>query len=386
MRRINKFLFLLLMIAVSFFTVSAEASCIYNKTDDKISVMLRVGSVKTQVFGQDSYEVARGGRKCFEGEGGQWLARSGDGDCQATGIEDHGWVKVYGSKNALRCTLNDTKMTNEETNTFMTLESNNKWAQAPGKAIDVGVGKDGSVFVVGIDAGRLFRFDFGSMNWNEIKAAGTGLLRVDVDKDGNPWWVTRDNKIFTLDMATGVKTPLPGEAWDIGVGTDPQGKTKVYIVSTEQAPGGYAILRLNSDRRGWQPTGGNGTHVDVAQAGQGLPVMANSNHDIFFSSEHPEGSGSITWNFIQRKGRDVSIGDGRRQVTDTSLWEAAQVAYVGLNGSPMIRDGNGHADEDSGWQRRAGRPLSISISNPTIDVPGLWMTDINNNIFYWRTH
>ena len=384
MLRFCKFLFLLLTVSASVFTVPAEASCIYNKTNSELTTYLR--ATKDYVFGQDTYSVKPGERKCFTDLGGEWHARvpNGGGSCRAGGIESHGWVKVYGSKNAIRCTINDTKMTNDELRTQATLEGGNRWAQAPGKAIDVGVGKNGSVFVVGISDNPLFRFNFGSMNWDRIDAAGTGITRVDVDKDGNPWWVTRDHKIFTLDMESGKKTQLPGEAWDIGVGADPEGKAVVYIVSTQEAPGGYVILRLDSKRRGWQETGGNGTHIDVAQAGQAFPVMSNSNHDVFLSKVHPDDPEGIAWYFIKRKGRDVAVGDGRRQVSSTAPWEAAQVAYVGMNDSPMRRVGSGLVDQEAGWERLAGRPVSISTSNPIVDVPGLWMTDINNNIFYWR--
>lgn len=380
MRRINKFLFLLLMMAASVFTAPAEASCIYNKTGGNIDIGFENE--------RNKYTLNNNGRKCFQNKGGQYDAKVGSRECFIRDVGAHDWVKVYASNNTLRCTFKDTGMTADELKAERDREKNNRWVQVPGAAIDVGIGMDGSVFVVGISENPLFRFNYDRMNWDKIEAAGTGLSRVDVDKEGNPWWVTQDHKIFTLNMKTGVKTQLPGEARDIGVGgvkseTGTYYK-EVYIVSNQAAPGGFVIMRLNANRNGWVPMAGNGTHIDVDQARQGLPVISNDNNDIFYSkvshddsSWRPTDSRRIEFWFIGRKGRDVGVGRRR-----------GQVAYVGLNGSPMIgkvSDINNIAS-DSQWERRAGRPLSLSISLPATGVPGLWMTDINNNIFYWHDY
>lgn len=70
------------------------------------------------------------------------------------------------------------------------------WQQLPGAAYDIGVGADGSVWIVGTDTVpggfRIYR-------WNGVaweKASRFGAIGISVGPDGNPWAVTDTERIF----------------------------------------------------------------------------------------------------------------------------------------------------------------------------------------------
>ncbi|WP_437710315.1 hypothetical protein WMF45_36445 [Sorangium sp. So ce448] len=63
-----------------------------------------------------------------------------------------------------------------------------------GTGLDIGHG-GGKAWAVGT-TGKVYRFDTPPGAWTEIGGITTGM-RIDVDSGGNPWVVTRDQKLFT---------------------------------------------------------------------------------------------------------------------------------------------------------------------------------------------
>ena len=119
----------------------------------------------------------------------------------------------------------------------------------PGKAIDIAVGTNGSVWVLGAD-GTPHRWD--GSKWIAISGKGT---RIAVDPQGNPWVVNAARNIFR--HANGWQQ-LPGAATDIAIAND--GTT--YVVGD-----GGQLFSLKSGTTNWQPIpGGVGVRIGAGQS------------------------------------------------------------------------------------------------------------------------
>ena len=74
-------------------------------------------------------------------------------------------------------------------------ESQGNWQQLPGLAVDIGVGADGSVWVIGKNrvAGGYGIFQWTGSNWRMIDG---GAVEVSVGPDGTPWVVNSNGNIY----------------------------------------------------------------------------------------------------------------------------------------------------------------------------------------------
>lgn len=92
------------------------------------------------------------------------------------------------------------------------------WTKLPGLARDVGVGANGSLWVVGTNAVPggfgVWRWD-GKAAWQAVPGGG---VRIDVDPQGNAWLVNDANQIWRWDGSRFVQ--VPGAARDVGIGAD----------------------------------------------------------------------------------------------------------------------------------------------------------------------
>ena len=102
---------------------------------------------------------------------------------------------------------------------------NNQWGDPlPGLARDIGIGADGSVWVIGTH--RLDPpndHDYGVLRWNESERdwhdIDGGGVRIAVDPNGNPWVVNSTSHIYRrVNNQWGDQ--LPDRALDIGIGAD----------------------------------------------------------------------------------------------------------------------------------------------------------------------
>ncbi|KOG36892.1 tectonin domain-containing protein, partial [Streptomyces resistomycificus] len=95
----------------------------------------------------------------------------------------------------------------------------NPWIGIPGRAVDIGVAADGTVWHVN-SAGGIFRYtgDQGSTDW--VGVAG-GLTRISVGSRTHVWGVNSLGQIYRY---TGHDANpwigIPGRAVDIGVAAD----------------------------------------------------------------------------------------------------------------------------------------------------------------------
>ena len=135
----------------------------------------------------------------------------------------------------------------------------------PGSAKDVGVGVDGSVWVV----------SRGGVNWTGERWEGVGGsgVRVDVDQNGAPWVIGRNDDIF--QFVAGTWESRPGDARDIGIGGD----GSVWVIGTRRRGGTSGIYSWADGN--WNPVSGNATEISVDA--DGFPWIVNQSGDIYTS-------------------------------------------------------------------------------------------------------
>jgi hypothetical protein len=124
------------------------------------------------------------------------------------------------------------------------------WTEVPIKAADVGVGADGSVWVISPDQ-SIHRLVKGA--WQQVSGAA---VRIAVDPKGNAWVVNGAGQIWRFDGAA--FQPVPGTARDVAISAD----GSVFVVSTKALTGGFEILQWNGN--GWTPVPGAGGVVIAA--------------------------------------------------------------------------------------------------------------------------
>lgn len=215
------------------------------------------------------------------------------------------------------------------------------WIRVPGEARDIGVGADGTVWVLGANTYDNFDFDgFGNdvdydfglwvlddFGWREVPGAG---IRLDVGPDGYPWVVNSDHEIWRL-------TPfgwdrVPGRAKDIGIGAD----GSVWVLGTTERRGGFEIFRWTGF--GWQKVHGTGVRIDVGP--DGTPWVINHD-DSIFRLVHG------TWEEVPGLAKDIGIGP------DGSVWVIGSDSREGGYG---IYRWNGAA-----WVKVRGSARQVSV-------------------------
>lgn len=144
--------------------------------------------------------------------------------------------------------------------------SNTGWTKLSGLAQDIGIGADGSVWVIGtatVNGGfEIFRWNNG--NW--IKVPGGGI-RIDVDPKGNAWVISNGGDVFRYVNnnwlpAFGVK------AHDIGIGAD----GSVFVAAQDGS-----VHRWDGQK--WVKRDGKLSELTVDV--QGSPIGASDNKQIW---------------------------------------------------------------------------------------------------------
>ncbi len=69
------------------------------------------------------------------------------------------------------------------------------WRKLPGRARDIGIGADGSVWAIGMDdrAGGHGIYRFNGSDWDKVPGSGT---QISVGPDGEPWVVNRSGDLY----------------------------------------------------------------------------------------------------------------------------------------------------------------------------------------------
>jgi hypothetical protein len=198
------------------------------------------------------------------------------------------------------------------------------WQRLQGGASDIGVGADGTVWVIGTDPrpGGFGIYRWNGSGWSRIDGAA---VRIDVDPQGNPWIVNDTHEIYHL--IHGQWQRMLGDASDVGVGAD----GSVWVVSS----GG---VYLWDGAFGWIRTSGSGERVDVDA--NGVPWVTDHTDDIWqLIAGH--------WVRLPGSARDIGIG------ADGSVW------VVGTS-----NDGGGHGIyrwDGGAWNQVHGSGRQISV-------------------------
>ncbi|MEW6494476.1 MAG: tectonin domain-containing protein [Cyanobacteriota bacterium] len=146
----------------------------------------------------------------------------------------------------------------------------NSWERIPGCAKDIGMGANGSTWVIGCDSTP---GGYGIHNWNGadwIKPDG-GAVRISVQPDGTPWVVNNAGEIFRRVNNSWER--IPGCAKDIGIGAN--GST--WVIGCDSTPGGYGIHNWNG--ADWIKPDGGAVRISVQP--DGVPWIVNDAGEIF---------------------------------------------------------------------------------------------------------
>jgi hypothetical protein len=210
------------------------------------------------------------------------------------------------------------------------------WFMLGSGAKDIGVGADGSVWVIGGTPTRegysIYRLNGGV--WTNVPGAA---LRIAVGPDGNAWMVNGNKNIFHYTGTTWAL--LPGAATDIGVGPD----NIPWVIGA-----GGSIWKWNGTN-GWTQMPGGASRITVCKGG--VPWVVNSAGNIF------RWNGS-SWDLMPGTAKDVGAG------ADGSVW------VTGLDGGIYYWNG-------SNWSKATGGASQIAVG-PT-GVP--WVVNDGGQVY-----
>lgn len=182
----------------------------------------------------------------------------------------NGWYKVVGGAVRIDVEPNGTPwVVNSSGNIYRW--DGRRWEQKPGAAKDIGIGGDGSIWVIGTGAvsGGYSIHKWNGSAWDKVKG---GAVRVDVDAQGIPWVVNSAGNIYRRNG--GSWQQMPGAANDIGIG----GNT-VWVIGSDSTGGGYGIHKWVENENSWLTVSGGATQVSAESSGR--PWVVNSSGSIF---------------------------------------------------------------------------------------------------------
>lgn len=152
------------------------------------------------------------------------------------------------------------------------------WDVMPGTATDIGIGADGSIFIIGTqDVSPTGGFDilkWNGSNWGILpNCAGT---RIAVGPNGIPWVVNKSNIVYQ-NIGTELWDPVPGVSGnDIGIGAD----GSVYVTGADNGTSGYKPPLYKFTSGAWQAVpNAFGTSVSVSPKGK--PWWTDKSNNIF---------------------------------------------------------------------------------------------------------
>jgi hypothetical protein len=145
------------------------------------------------------------------------------------------------------------------------------WKLLPGKARDIGIGAEGSVYIIGrtAEAGGYGIYKWNGSDWTKISGAG---VRITVDHTGTPWIIDSAGSVYKRNGNSW--KAMPGVGLDIGAG--PNGS--VFLIGNKTAAGGgHSIYQWSGSD--WVEVQGGAEFVDIGSGGS--PWVVNDSKRIF---------------------------------------------------------------------------------------------------------
>ncbi|GAB2696077.1 hypothetical protein GCM10027037_19930 [Mucilaginibacter koreensis] len=184
------------------------------------------------------------------------------------------------------------------------------------KAIDIGIGANGSVFIVTADSLTAGGHAIAKYNDGKLsKLPDCGAMRVAVSPQGMPWVVDYAGHILKYNGSNW--DLLPGLATDIGIGAD----GSVFAIGREVASytGGFNIMKWTGNA--WQ-TLPDCAGIRIAVSPNGIPWVVNKLNIVY------QYSGNYLWNpWYGVSGTDIGIS------ANGAIYVAAQNITSGSKGN-----------------------------------------------------
>ena len=207
------------------------------------------------------------------------------------------------------------------------------WNRLTGSALDIGIGADGSKWIVGSNR-RIYKWN--GTSWTKVN--GSDGSRIDVDPNGKPWLINKNGRIYRYNENQ-KWSRIKGIGSDIGVGAD----GSVWLIGNQ---GG--IYRWNDSK--FVKVSGSGVRIDVDPSG--VPWVLDSQGRIH--RRRSDGS----WETLLGEARDVGIG------SEGSVWIIGNNEWT----YRFVREN---------WVAIKGRGVNISV-----DSSGLpWLVNSRKDIY-----
>jgi len=174
------------------------------------------------------------------------------------------------------------------------------WQQLPSTASDIGVGNDGTAWIIGttpVNGGFNIK-KWSTSGWQD---ANGGAVRIAVAPNGVPWAINSLGQIFQrASSAPGTVTwnLMPGCGSDIGIGAN----GTVWSLGCTAVNGGFNIQKWNGS--GWSSADGGATRIAVGPTG--IPWAVNSVGQIL--RRKSSASGTVGWDLLPGNGCAKDIG------------------------------------------------------------------------------
>ncbi len=232
------------------------------------------------------------------------------------------------------------------------LTKNYGWRHISGKkAKDIGIGANGTVWIVGTSP---VYGGYAIFRWmkNRFVRVDGGAVRLDVGPRGTPWVVNKMHDIYRWGNKHWER--VPGKAVDIGVGAN----GSVFVLGTRRVPGGYEIYKWNNKKRNWDRIPGGAVRIDVDDTGS--PWVVNDAGGIY------KWTGN-RWQMLPGRGTDIAVGGGSQWVIGTDS----------VHGGHGIYKWN---SKKQNWDRIPGGAMAISTGGrpaETKPMPATHVTRLN---------
>lgn len=143
----------------------------------------------------------------------------------------------------------------------------NTWEQVPGSARDIGIGADGTVWIIGTTpvTGGYRVSKKSTSGWTPIN--GSGGVSIDVTADGNPWVITADKQIYRKQPNVRYLTKVIGWGYEI-TGDSNNG---VYMLSGMGT--NHSVYKWTGSK--WLKQPGQGVKISAGQASKPWIVKAD---------------------------------------------------------------------------------------------------------------